>query len=260
MNHYQTLIVQLDDGILKITLNRPEKLNSINETLFEEFSSVLNFAANNEEIKAILITGEGKAFCAGVDIHRLVNLDAQSGFEFAKKGQAVFQQLEDLNKPSLAAINGMAFGGGCELAIAATLRIASENASFAQPEVKLGLIPGYGGTQRLSRLLGKGPALDLCITGRTISAEEALSYGLINEIVPQNKLLERAENILKNILTLAPLAVRSTIEVINRGSNLPSEEAIDLEAAHFGLLCATEDKQEGVEAFLNKRSPQFKGK
>lgn len=255
-----TILTGFNAGILKITLNRPEKRNVLNETLLDALSHRLVDAATDDAVKAILITGQGNTFCAGADIHQLAQLDAQSGLAFAQKGQAIFHQLENLGKPSLAAINGGAFGGGCELACAATMRIASEKAVFAQPEIKLGIIPGYGGTKRLAELVGKGRALYLCVTGCSISAEEALSYGLISEIVESEHLLDRAEAILKNILTMAPLAVRSAIEVSNSGYNLPSKEAIDLEATHFGLLCATEDKQEGVAAFLAKRSPTFKGK
>jgi len=259
MDAYQTFTTTLEKGILIITLNRPEHLNVLHSLSLDELGDVFTKAGENEAVKGLLITGEGKAFCAGADIHQLLTLNGETGLEFARKGQSVFQKLEQLGKPSLVAINGFAFGGGCELAIAATMRIASEKAMFAQPEIKLGLIPGYGGTQRLSRLIGKGRALDLCITGRSINASQALEFGLISEVVVHENLLPRAKEILENIISLAPLAIKSAIEAINIGYDLPLEDALRLETAHFGLLCTTHDKQEGVEAFLAKRSPLFKG-
>ncbi len=260
MQTYTTLKVeQQKTGILQITLNRPDKLNALNSQLLAELLSVLQTAGENKEVKGLLITGEGKAFCAGADINRLAELNAQQGLEFAEQGQRVFRCLEQLGKPSLAVINGYAFGGGCELAMAATLRIASQNAQFGQPEVKLGVIPGYGGTQRLARLVGKGRALDLCLTGRSIKAEEALNFGLISEITSAENLLPRAQELLTNLITLAPLAVTSIIKVIDAGYDLSLEDALHLEALHFGLLCATSDKHEGVNAFLQKRPAQFKG-
>jgi enoyl-CoA hydratase len=254
------LVTEIQDRILKITLNRPEKHNTLNEALLDALSYQLKDAETNDAVGAILITGQGKNFCAGADINELAQLDTAAGLAFAQRGQAIFNQLETLGKPSLAAINGGAFGGGCELACAATLRIASKEASFSQPEIKLGLIPGYGGTQRLPTLIGKGRALYLCVTGYPISAEEALSYGLISEVIDSEHLLERAETILKHILTLAPCAISSVIGVINSGCDLPTKNAIDREAAQFGLLCGSKDKQEGVAAFVEKRPPKFTGK
>ena len=194
MQTYNTLKVELHkSGVLQITLSRPDKLNALNNDLLQELLSVCQNARENINVRALLITGEGKAFIAGADINRLAELNAQQGLEFAEQGQLVFRTLEQLGKPSLAAINGYAFGGGCELAMAATLRIASQNALFGQPEVKLGVIPGYGGTQRLARLIGKGRALDLCLTGRSIKAEEALNYGLVSEVTTPENLLPRAQ-------------------------------------------------------------------
>lgn len=261
MQSYNTLKTQQHpSGVLEIMLNRPEKLNALSSELLIELEQILENAAKDKNVKALLITGEGnKAFCAGADISRLAELNAQDGVEFATRGQGVFRKLEQLPKPSLAAINGYAFGGGCELAMSATLRIASSNAQFGQPEVKLGVIPGYGGTQRLARLVGKGRALDLCLTGRSIKAEEALSWGLVNEVVAQENLLTRAHEILNNVLTLAPLALASVMKVIDAGYDLTMEDALHLEVAHFGLLCATQDKHEGVNAFLQKRKAEFKG-
>lgn len=250
-------------GILRITLNRPDKLNALNHEVLENLSQQFSEAKINPAIKAVLITGEGKAFCAGADINRLSEVNAQTGYDFAVQGQHVFRQLETLGKPSLAAINGFAFGGGCELAMSASLRIASITAQFGQPEVKLGVIPGYGGTQRLARLVGKGRALDLCLTGRFISATEALNWGLVTEVVENSDnhacLIERAEAILNNILGMGPLAISSVLEVIDRGYDISLPDALHLEAVHFALTCATKDKQEGVTAFLEKRKANFEG-
>jgi enoyl-CoA hydratase len=262
MTHiYHTLkLTQHETGILQITLNRPERLNALSAELLNELDQVLEHAKHNPATKAILLIGEGqKAFCAGADINQLAELNAQQGLYFAEKGQAIFRKLETLDKPSLAAINGYAFGGGCELAMSASIRIASQNAVFGQPEVKLGVIPGYGGTQRLARLIGKGRALDLCLTGRSIKADEALTWGLITEITTAENLLTRAHEILNGIVSLAPLAIRSILQVIDRGYDLPLPDALHLEAVHFGLLCATNDKHEGVSAFLQKKSANFTG-
>lgn len=247
-----------ESGILIITLNRPDKLNALNQEVLFAISEQLDRAKNDNAIKAILITGEGKAFCAGADINRLQKANAQEGLEFALEGQKVFRQLETLGKPSLAALNGFVFGGGCELAISATLRIASTNALLGQPEVKLGVIPGYGGTQRLSRLIGKGRALDLCLTGRFVKAEEALRMGLVNEVVEPQQLINKSVEILKEIISRAPLAIKACMEIIDRGYDLTLEDALYLEAQAFALTCASNDKNEGVSAFLEKRSPNFK--
>lgn len=247
-------------GILTLTLNRAEKLNALSTELLLALSQKFQEAKTNREVKGLLLTGSGKAFCAGADIARLADCTGQSGYEFAVLGQSIFRQLETLGKPSLAAINGFAFGGGLELAMAATLRIASVNAQFGQPEVKLGVIPGYGGTQRLARIVGKGRALDLCLTGRFISAEEALAWGLVSEVVMQETLMDKAKTILNGILAMAPLALASVMEVIDYGYNLSLTDALHLEATHFAKVCATEDKKEGVSAFLEKRLPHFKGK
>jgi len=262
MQNYNTIKTELfSTGILQITLHRPDKLNALNHELLQELHQVIVQAKTDEKIKALLITGEGsKAFCAGADIGGLADLTAQEGMQFAKYGQMVFRALETLGKTSLAAVNGYAFGGGCELAMAATMRIASANAQFGQPEVKLGIIPGYGGTQRLARLVGKGRALDLCMTARSIKAEEALAWGLISEIVAAENLLTRAQEILQNILAMAPLAISSVMQVIDQGYDLTLEDALHLEAVHFGLLCATEDKKIGATAFLEKKKAAFIGK
>lgn len=246
-------------GILNITLTRPESLNALNAELMNKLLQTFLSAKENPRVKALLLTGEGKAFCAGADIKQLAQLNGQQGLEFARHGQLVFRTLEQLGKPSLAAVNGFAFGGGCELAMASTIRIASTTASFGQPEVKLGVIPGFGGTQRLARLVGKGRALDVCLTARTIKADEALLWGLVSEVVPGDQLMTRAEVILTSLIQLAPLALKSVMTVIDRGYDLSLEDAFELEAVHFGLTCGTRDKEEGTKAFIAKRPAIFSG-
>ncbi|HHT0592638.1 TPA: enoyl-CoA hydratase/isomerase family protein [Legionella anisa] len=247
-------------GILTLTLNRPDKLNALSSEVLDALEESFHYAKINPKVKALIITGQGKAFCAGADINRLAECSAQTGYEFACRGQEVFRLLETLGKPSLAAVNGFAFGGGCELAISATLRIASTKAQFGQPEVKLGVIPGYGGTQRLARLIGKGRALDLCLTGRFINAEMALHWGLVSDVVEPEVLLEHGKTLLRGILSMAPLAIASVMEVIDHGYDLSLTEALHLEAIHFAKVCASEDKQEGVTAFLDKRAAEFEGR
>ncbi|MFN7095975.1 MAG: enoyl-CoA hydratase/isomerase family protein [Gammaproteobacteria bacterium] len=260
MTTFDTLKVSTPDaGILQITLHRPDKLNALNNALFGELEHILLNAKTDDHVKSILLTGEGKAFCAGADISRLAELDAQQGLLFAEHGQHVLYMLETLGKPSIAAVNGFAFGGGCELAMSATIRIASTAAKFGQPEVKLGVIPGYGGTQRLTRLVGKGRALDLCLTGRFIDAETALNWGLITGLTEPDQLIPTAINTLKTIMSMAPIAIKSVMQVIDTGFDLTLEDALHLEALHFALTCATRDKQEGVSAFLAKRAPEFTG-
>ncbi|ARG97241.1 enoyl-CoA hydratase/isomerase family protein [Legionella micdadei] len=248
-----------NDGILTLTLNRPEKLNALSTEVLHALSEIFDSAKENPKVKALLLTGTGKAFCAGADITRLAECNAQSGYQFARDGQDIFRKLETMGKPSLAAINGFAFGGGCELAIAATMRIAATTAQFGQPEVKLGVIPGYGGTQRLARLIGKGRAMDLCLTGRFINAETALDWGLVSEVVAADDLLTRGKEMLKGILSMAPLAIASVMEVIDRGFDMSLGDALHLEAVHFAKVCASEDKKEGVAAFLAKRKAEFRG-
>ncbi|CAM4501155.1 MAG: Short-chain-enoyl-CoA hydratase [Legionella sp.] len=247
-------------GILLLTLNRPDKLNALSTEVLNELAEIFHAAKENPQVKALMITGNGKAFCAGADINRLAECTAQTGYEFACHGQEVFRLLETMGKPSLAAVNGFAFGGGCELAISATLRIASTMAQFGQPEVKLGVIPGYGGTQRLARLIGKGRALDLCLTGRFIKAETALNWGLVSEVVEPEFLIEHGKKLLQGILSMAPQAIAGVMEVIDHGYDLSLTDALHLEAIHFAKTCASEDKQEGVSAFLSKRPAQFKGR
>ncbi len=250
---------QLDGHILTLTLNRPEKLNALNTEVLCLLSDILTQAKNNDQVKGLLLTGAGRAFCAGADIRRLAECNAQSGYDFACLGQRVFRQMETMGKPTLAAINGYAFGGGCELAMAATLRIASQDALLGQPEIKLGIIPGYGGTQRLARLVGKGRAMDLCLTGRSIDAQTALSWGLVSDVVAPELLMDNAHQTLQAIIALAPQAIASIMEVIDHGFDLSLTDALHLEAIHFAKVCASEDKTEGVRAFLEKRVALFKG-
>lgn len=249
----------LDSGIFHISLNRPEQLNALSIEVLQRFIEILDQAKLDKAIKTILLSGEGKVFCAGADIKQIANMNGQQSLEFAHLGQTAFRELERLGKPSLAAIHGIAFGGGCELAQAATMRIAAENTVFGQPEIKLGVIPGFGGTQRLARLIGKGRALEVCLTGRKITTNEAYQWGLINEMVTQDKLIERAKAILSNLSQFSPIALRSIMTVIYQGYDLSLDEAIELEAAYFGVCCSTNDKREGVTAFLEKRTPVFSG-
>jgi enoyl-CoA hydratase len=253
-------LTTLESGILQISLNRPEQLNALSQDLLKRFKQILDEIKHDTSTKALLLTGEGKGFCAGADIKQLAALNGIGGYNFARFGQEVFRQLELINKPSLAAIHGFAFGGGCELAMAATLRIATNTTFFGQPEIKLGVIPGFGGTQRLARYIGKGRALNICLTGRRFSAEEALQWGLVNELVAPENLLTRAKLILKELVQLGPIALQSIMSVIHQGYDLPLNESLELEATHFGLCCTTTDKQEGVKAFLEKRTAVFGGK
>lgn len=252
-------LVAHESGILQVSLNRPDQLNALSRDMLQRLHEVFAEIRQDQSIKAILLTGEGKGFCAGADIKQLLPLNGQKGYAFARFGQRVFRHLETLGKPSLAVIHGFAFGGGCELAMAATLRIAANNAVFGQPEIKLGVIPGFGGTQRLSRLIGKGRALDICLTGRRFSAEEAWQWGLVTELTAPDNLLTRAKELLSKLVHLSPLALQSILTVIHQGYDLSLSEAFELEASHFGLCCTTSDKEEGVKAFLEKRDPKFSG-
>ena len=253
--------VTLDEhGILHVTLNRPEVLNALNNELLDALHDAFVAAKQDPKVKAILLTGNGKAFCAGADITYLTALDATAGASHARRGQAMCLALENCGKPSLAAIQGYALGGGCELAMSASIRMAAATAQFAQPEVKLGVIPGFGGTQRLSRLVGKGRALDLCLTGRMIKAVDAYAFGLVTHVVAPEELNTAAVALLLDIIKLPPLALASVMTVIDKGYNLSLTEALELEASHFGLCCATADKAEGTHAFLEKRAAVFQGK
>lgn len=253
-------VTTLAQGIWQITLSRMEKLNALNATLINELTTVLQQAKQDANCLGLLFTGAGKAFCAGADINQLASVNALQGLAFAREGQALMRLIETLGKPCLAAINGFAFGGGCELALAMHLRIASDKALFGQPEVKLGVIPGYGGTQRLARLVGKGRAMDLCLTGRFIDAATAYQWGLVTEITTPETLLPRACELLTSIIRNGPLAVRAAMQTIDQGFDLPLPDALELEVLQFALTCASADKKEGTAAFLEKRPAKFKGK
>jgi enoyl-CoA hydratase len=258
---YETLIFEVQDQIATITLNRPKVLHALNAAVFDELEAVFTALAADAEIRVVLITGSGeKAFAAGADLNEVLSADAAAGEALARRGQSVFRLIETCGKPVIALINGFALGGGCELALACTLRIASETARLGQPEVKLGLIPGYGGTQRLPRLVGTASALKLILTGEVIGATEALRIGLVDEVVPPAELLSRGHALAKAIVAVAPLAVAGCLEAVHRGIAVSLGEGLKLEAEIFGRLCGSDDKQEGVGAFLEKRSATWTGR
>ena len=255
------VLTELSAKILTITINRPEKLNALNAEVVEALRVAFEDAKSNVLVGAVLLTGAGeKAFVAGADIASFTELDAVMARDYALRGQAVLSLIENLGKPVIAAINGFALGGGCELAMACTLRIASKTAKLGQPEVNLGLIPGYGGTQRLSRLVGKGRAMELILTGDTIGAEEAWRIGLVNRVAEPAELMNAAREVAAKILGKAPLAIRYALEAVNRGLDMPFEAAGVFEAGLFGLCVATADMKEGVAAFLAKRPARFTGR
>jgi len=258
---YENLLYEKKDQIGYVTFNRPKLLNALNRKTMEELGDLLSVARDDAEVRALILTGAGeKAFIAGADINELAQRTAIDGKEFSLFGQGVLHMLETMGKPSIAAINGYALGGGCELALACTIRLASRTAKLGQPEVKLGIIPGYGGSQRLARLCGKGVAHELVLSGEMISAEEALRIGLVNRVVEPAELIPAAEALAKKIIANAPLAVKFAMEAIEHGMEMPQEEGLFLEATLFGLCCATEDMREGTRAFLEKRPAQFKGR
>ncbi|HEX3437148.1 MAG TPA: enoyl-CoA hydratase-related protein [Pseudacidobacterium sp.] len=258
---YENIFTEARGPVAVVTLNRPKVLNALNGATLRELDASITELAANDSVRAILLTGAGeKAFAAGADIQELAKVSAVEGQELALRGQQVFDRIENCGKPVIACVNGFALGGGCELAMACTFRIASETAKFGQPEVKLGLIPGYGGSQRLPRLIGKGAALKVLLTGEMISAAEALRLGLVEEVVPADQLLTRAEQIAQAIAAVAPIAVEKCIAAVHAGYDLPLRRALDLEASLFGMCCATEDKAEGTRAFLEKRAAIWKGK
>ncbi|MBK3664992.1 enoyl-CoA hydratase/isomerase family protein [Bradyrhizobium diazoefficiens] len=255
------VLYEKKDGIAYVTLNRPKVLNALNTPTWIDLKTAFEEAKADTSVHGVILTGAGdKAFIAGADISELAHVDAYEAEESSRFGQDVLSLIENLGKPVVAAINGFALGGGCETAMACTIRIAAEHAKFGQPEVKLGLLPGGGGTQRLPRLVGKGRALQLILTGETISAQEAYRIGLVNEIVPPTDLIARAETILKQISANAPIAVKFSLEAANKGLDTSQAEGFALEASYFGICAATEDKKEGTSAFLEKRRPQFHGR
>jgi enoyl-CoA hydratase len=249
-----------DNGILVVTIDRPKVLNALNAQTMEEIDGVFKAARKDDAVKAVIVTGGGeKAFVAGADITELAQKTPITGKETSEHGQEILSRIERFPKPVIAAINGFALGGGCELALACHIRIASETAQIGLPEVTLGIIPGYGGTQRMARLLGKGKALELICTGDRIDAAEAERIGLVNKVVPADQLMPTAETMARKIMLRGPLAVRAAIEAVMSGSEMPFEEGQFLEATLFGLLCASEDTKEGMQAFIEKRKANFKG-
>src|SRR6476619_756794 len=258
---FSNILLEKKNSIAYVTVNRPKVLNALNMATMEELRAAFREIRNDASMRVVILTGAGeKAFIAGADIGELAQHDAVSAKEYTHKGQAVLNLIENLGKPVIACINGFALGGGCEIAMACTMRLASQNAKLGQPEVKLGIIPGYGGTQRLPRLVGKGIAMQLVLAGEMISAEEAHRIGLVNEVTAPGELIPRAEAIAAKIIANAPLAVQYAMEAVNKGMEMTLPEGMYLEAVLFGLCCATEDKKEGTTAFLEKRAPQFRGK
>ncbi len=258
--HYNTLIVErMADGIAVITINRPDKLNALNAVVMKELDHAVEDIIVDPSVRAVMVTGAGeKAFVAGADIAELSKLDDESGHALATNGQSVFMRIARSPKPFVAVVEGYALGGGCELALACHMRVAGGNAVFGLPEVTLGLIPGYGGTQRLTRLVGQGRAMEMILTGNPVKAEQALSIGLVNRLVEPGKGIEEAQSILGSILKRAPLAVAAAIKAVIAADETP-EKGYDMEADLFANLCSTDDFKEGTRAFLAKEKPLFKG-
>ncbi|HEY2040006.1 MAG TPA: enoyl-CoA hydratase-related protein [Edaphobacter sp.] len=257
----ETLFCEIEDQIATVTLNRPQVLNALSIQVFDDLKYVFGRLAEDPGVRVILLTGAGeKAFAAGADIKELVDINRLSGQTLSRRGHSIFRQIETCGKPVIALINGFALGGGCELALTCTLRIAADTAKLGQPEAKLGLIPGYGGTQRLPRLIGTSAALKLLLTGEIINASEALRLRLVDEVVPVSELLSRGRQIAQSILAMAPLAVAGILEAVYRGADRELDGALRLESRIFGKLCATDDKVEGTRAFLEKRPPHWTGR
>lgn len=258
---FENITYAVEDRAVVITINRPDKLNALNDQTIEELGRAIEEAAADSQAAAIIITGSGqKAFVAGADIKELAELQADPARECSHKGQALMDQIESCPKPVIAAVNGYALGGGCELALASHIRIASESAVMGLPEVSLGLIPGYGGTQRLPRIVGKGRALEMILTGDPIKAERAFQIGLVNKVVSQEELLDAAKKIAQKIASRGPVAVRYALDAVNQGLRSGQDAGMDQEAALFGLLAATEDMKEGTKAFLEKRTAEWKNR
>jgi enoyl-CoA hydratase/carnithine racemase len=257
----ENVLYEKKGAIAYVTLNRPKVLNALSQKTWENLRTAFEDARDDAAVRGVILTGAGdKAFIAGADISELATVTAVEAEKSSSYGQGVLNLIENLGKPVIAAVNGFALGGGCETAMACTIRVASENARFGQPEVTLGIIPGGGGTQRLPRLVGKGRALQLILSGAMISAQEAYRIGLVNEVVPAADLITRAEAILKQIFSNAPLAVKYSLEAVNKGLETSLAEGLSLEASLFGLCAGTDDKREGTQAFLEKRKPQFQGR
>lgn len=256
---YKNLILKIDDRIAIITINRPDKLNALNNETIFEIRSVFKELRGSDNIDVIILTGSGeKAFVAGADIKELNELDVLSAKKFAERGQEVFNYIENMNKPVIAAVNGFALGGGCELALACHIRIAADTAVFGQPEVNLGIIPGYGGTQRLTRLINSGRAMEYILTGDMINADEAFRLGLVSRIYPKDQLMTEVYEMANKIASKAQHAIRFAIKAVNAANQVSAKEGQFYEASLFALCCGTEDFKEGTKAFLEKRKPEFK--
>lgn len=258
---YENLLLDIKENIAELTINRPEKLNALNDATFNDLEDALNELKMMDEVAVIIITGAGeKAFVAGADISELNNCNVITGKHFSQKGQRVFNLIENLGKPVIAAVNGFALGGGCELALACHMRTASANAKFGQPEVNLGIIPGYGGTQRLARLINSGRALEYLLTGDMFDSDEAYRLGLVNKVYPPEELMAKTWELAKKIASKGQIAVRMIVNAVASVDELPEKEGMNLEASLFSLCCGTEDFAEGTNAFLEKRKPVFKNK
>ena len=258
---YENLLIERDEAVLIITINRPAVLNALNTQTLTELDAAIGDARADATVRAVVLTGAGeKAFVAGADIKELAVQTPVTGREHARHGQAILDRIEQLGKPVIAAVNGFALGGGCELAMACTLRIAADTAKFGQPEINLGLIPGYAGSQRLPRLVGRGRALELLLTGAQVSAEDALRMGLVNRVVPAAQLMDEARALARTLASKAPVAARYILEAVAAGLEMPLAQAQDYEATLFGLIATTEDMREGTRAFIEKRKPAFQGR
>jgi len=260
MAEYKNIQVEKKDAAIVLTINRDKAMNALNRETVAEIHHFIGSHWNDDSFSVLIITGAGKAFVAGADITELKDLDVETGIDLSARGNWLFKSIQNFPKPVIAAINGFALGGGCELAMACDIRLASEKAKFGQPEINLGIIPGYGGTQRLSRLVGRGKAMQLILTGDMITAAEAHRVGLVDEVYPPEELLDKALAMAAAIASKGPIAVRMAKECVNRGLDMPLSNALDLEKMNFGAVCGSYDKTEGCTAFLEKRKAEFKGK
>lgn len=259
MSEYKNLLVEKKDKTLVVTINRERAMNALNKETIAELQQLFSFYWSDNSVAAVVLTGAGKAFVAGADITELADTDMRSGTELAAHGHYLMKTIQNFPRPVIAAVNGFALGGGCELAMACDIRLASEKAKLGQPEVNLGIIPGYGGTQRLPRLVGRGKAMQLILTGEMISAQEAYRIGLVDEVYPPEQLMDKAFEMAALIATKGPIGIAMAKECINRGLDVNMTAGCDLEKANFGAICATGDKNEGMDAFLEKRKPNFTG-
>jgi len=258
---YKNLLLDIKEHIAIITINRPDKLNALNHNTLSELHSAFKELKSNPEVYVVILTGSGeKAFVAGADISEINKLDMVEGKKFSEFGQQVFSSIEDLEKPVIAAVNGFALGGGCELALSCHIRLASENAKFAQPEVNLGIIPGYGGTQRLTRLINSGRAMEMILTGDMVTASEALTIGLVNKVYPLSDLMSKAWELAEKISSKGQQAIRFAVKAVKIVDEVSSKQGQNFEASLFALSCGTDDFKEGTTAFLEKRKPSFKNK